>query len=377
MKKILVIEDEKFVRENVIELLKAEGFQPIEALNGLIGLEMARQSRPDLIICDIIMPELDGYGVLTALRADPCTRTIPFIFLTALQDHADRRQGMQLGADDYLTKPFTRIELLEAIAARLTRQAAIKQSSEQKLDDLRLSIAHSLPHELLTPLHIILMSSEFLIDDAANMEAAQVQKMAQRIHTTGLRLHHLIQNFLVYTELELIASDPQKVKALQNGEVCNSRLVILEMVQQKARQAGRFEDLIVHLQDVVVPMDDDKLGKMIEELVDNAFKYSPPGTPVRVTSTVETRDGQPTRQFSAVQAGEHCVVRITNSGHGLTTDQIATLGAYMQIGRKLNEQQGSGLGFSIARRLVELHGGELTVESVPNQQTTVTIRLPA
>ena len=140
MTKILVIEDEQGVRENLLEILEAENFDTIGAENGHVGITWAWEHRPDLIICDVMMPELDGYEVLKLLRQDPVTETIPFIFLTAKADKADLRQGMELGADDYLTKPFTMAELLGAIASRLKRQASIARQSEQKLEALRTSI---------------------------------------------------------------------------------------------------------------------------------------------------------------------------------------------------------------------------------------------
>ena len=127
MAKILVIEDEESVRDNLLELLEAEDFETVAAANGRIGLELVISENPDLILCDMMMPEIDGYGVLATLRQDPLTATIPFIFLTAKSSRSDFRQGMNLGADDYLTKPFTRAELLSAIAGRLNKQATWKK----------------------------------------------------------------------------------------------------------------------------------------------------------------------------------------------------------------------------------------------------------
>lgn len=127
MKKILVIEDEKPVLTNIIEILESGGFSAIGAENGEIGVQLATQEIPDLIICDIMMPVLDGYGVLTKLRSQPLTEIIPFIFLTAKADKSDLRQGMNLGADDYIAKPFRRRELLEAVNTRLEKQAAVMQ----------------------------------------------------------------------------------------------------------------------------------------------------------------------------------------------------------------------------------------------------------
>lgn len=127
MSKILVIEDDATVRTLILKLLKAEGFEVISGENGRTGIQMAQAHEPDLIICDVMMPELNGYEVLEHLRRDPATARIPFVFLSAKADRTDLRQGMDLGADDYLTKPFRRAELLGAISARLNKQATITQ----------------------------------------------------------------------------------------------------------------------------------------------------------------------------------------------------------------------------------------------------------
>jgi EAL domain-containing protein (putative c-di-GMP-specific phosphodiesterase class I)/FixJ family two-component response regulator len=127
MKKILVIEDEQIIRENILKLLKAEGFDVTGAENGAQGLNAAVSNLPDVIICDVMMPELDGYGVLMALRSNPVTATLPFVFLTGKAERSEMRQGMELGADDYLTKPFTKAELVGAISSRLKKQEAVAE----------------------------------------------------------------------------------------------------------------------------------------------------------------------------------------------------------------------------------------------------------
>ena len=121
MKRILVIEDEPEMRRNITTVLRLEKFNPLAAENGRVGVELARRERPDLILCDIMMPDLDGHGVLAELRADKDTASIPFIFLTAKGEKADIRSGMNLGADDYLTKPVPKADLLAAIRMRLER----------------------------------------------------------------------------------------------------------------------------------------------------------------------------------------------------------------------------------------------------------------
>lgn len=150
MKKVLFIEDDTVVRENTAELLELADYEVITASNGKSGVAIAKQEKPDIVICDIMMPEMDGYGVLGELSKDPQTQHIPFIFLSAKTEHKDIRKGMDLGADDYLTKPFEEEELISAIESRLAKVAILNkmrenkdaepQSKEQKigsLDDLR------------------------------------------------------------------------------------------------------------------------------------------------------------------------------------------------------------------------------------------------
>jgi DNA-binding NarL/FixJ family response regulator len=120
--RILVIEDEARMRANLVTILRMEGFESMDAPDGAAGVEVAKRLLPDMILCDISMPKMDGHGVLEALRADPATARIPFIFLTARGDKVDVRAGMNLGADDYLVKPVEIDELLAAITARLERR---------------------------------------------------------------------------------------------------------------------------------------------------------------------------------------------------------------------------------------------------------------
>lgn len=138
MTKVLIIEDEEHIRENIALALTYQGFTTLEAANGIVGVEVAQQDIPDLIICDIMMPELDGYEVLRQLQLDPATATIPFIFSTALADRQSVRYGMQLGADDYLTKPFTNEELLASIRTRLNKHQTASDTY-QKLDNANIT----------------------------------------------------------------------------------------------------------------------------------------------------------------------------------------------------------------------------------------------
>jgi len=161
---ILVIDDDDSIRSIVAAFLRAADYTAIEAANGAIGVDLAKQHRPDLIVCDVQMPELDGYSVLTELRKIPETATIPFIFLTGKGEMSDLRQGMGLGADDYLTKPFKRTDLLKAVGTRLAKQEAIQQRFNQELKQAEEKLNHFMRYDSLTNLPNRLMLRERISD---------------------------------------------------------------------------------------------------------------------------------------------------------------------------------------------------------------------
>ncbi|MFM2296123.1 MAG: hypothetical protein RLZZ350_2536, partial [Verrucomicrobiota bacterium] len=176
MKKILIIEDEPAMRSNLRDILELENFSPLTAANGREGIAVAKEKLPDLILCDVMMPELDGHAVLAALRADARTAKIPFIFLTAKGEHADIRTGMNLGADDYLVKPTKVDDLLEAIAARLERAQqrngfSADFSSATPLEKLGLS-----PREAEILLWVAQGKSNYETSVILNISAATVKK---------------------------------------------------------------------------------------------------------------------------------------------------------------------------------------------------------
>ena len=175
------------------------------------------------------------------------------------------------------------------------------------------------------------------------------------------RLNRLVMNYLLYAELEIAMTDQEKVQALRQSRTDDAGAVIERAGFQKAKAAGREADLKLELEPAAPRIAPSHLEKIVEELLDNAFKYSKAGTPVHVTS------GPDLNGFA---------LSVTDHGRGMTAAQIADIGAYVQFERKLHEQQGSGLGLAIARRLAEVYGGDLTLESTPGQQTTVRVTLP-
>ncbi len=359
MKQILIIEDNEQILEALQEILSLKNFDVLTAQNGLVGVSLAKKERPDLILCDVTMPELDGFGVIKILRQNSLTATIPIIFLTARAAREDIREGMDLGADDYLSKPFSVPQLLRAISTRIEKQEVINKESSAKLDDLRRNIAAFLPHELLTPLHGIMGTSELILDYHESMGPSELVESLRCIQDSGQRLNRLIRNFIMFSELEAIASEAQSLRDV--SEPIDVEAIIGFTAQTCAFKANRVEDLELDLEDALIQISSQHLTKAVEEIVGNAFKFSLSGDPVEIFTKID-------EQFFRLYIVDH--------GRGMTIAQIANIGAYMQFDRKYYEQQGNGLGLIISKRIVELYGGELSVESMIGKQTSVCIKFP-
>jgi signal transduction histidine kinase len=361
MKKILVIDDEEWLREMIQLALRQKGYEVIEAENGEVGIEKAQKFLPDLILCDVNMGKVDGYLTLSSLRNLPATAAIPFILMTGLADNAGMRHGMELGADDYLPKPFTIEALYAAVDTRLKKAQALRDEAEKKMADLRGNISMMLPHELRTPLNGILAYGEILTNDAETLQPAEIAEMGQIIHESGKRLERLIENFLIFSQIEVLGSDPQRASALRKKQTLSARKIVETRASQQAEAAARKNDLQMDLADKPVGISEEYLTKIVDELTHNAFKFSKAGTPI---------------QISLFPDASTLTMSVSDHGRGLQTEHLRKVGAYMQFDRKQHEQQGLGLGLIISKRLTELHGGSLSIQSDAGVGTTVVVKLP-
>lgn len=361
MKKILVIDDEDFLRDMVRMALVERGYEVVEAADGATGIELARRELPDLILCDVRMERVDGYLTLSSLREEASTASIPVILMTGMVDQAGMRHGMELGADDYLPKPFTLDGLYAAVEARLKKAQTARDEAEQKMARLRDNISLMLPHEMRTPLNGILSFAELLEVSADSLPPEEIADMGRTIKESGQRLQRLIDNFLAYVQLEIAAADPAQTEALRGAVTTNAGELVRFEAQGAAEAAGRSADLQLAVANVSAPMSAGNLLRLVQEIVGNALKFSPSGTPVVVSLSVT--DGRVT-------------LRVADRGCGFTPEQVANIGAYIQFGRKTNEQQGAGLGLVIAKRISELHGGGMTITSDADAGTVVQVSLP-
>ena len=359
-RRILVIDDNEALREEIAGVLEAEGFVVETASNGRVGVERMRKQRPDLVICDLVMPDMDGYETLQAVRGDPDTEALPFLMLTAREEREQMRYGMELGADDYITKPFKVGDLLRAVQAAFAKIARLERRSETRLERLREQVAMALPHELRTPLSCIMGYAEMLADVDRAASASDVHELARQIVGAGERLNRMSENALLYIQLELLGSGRGSVREHVATRTRLDELVAWQ-APPKAAMHGREADLVLDLHPASAPVGAAYVGKIVDELVDNACRFSDPGTPVRVATLVD---------------GSHAVLRVNDTGPGMSAEQMASVGGFVQFERSLREQQGLGLGLSIASRIAKLWNGTLSIASTPGAGTTVTVSLP-
>ncbi len=364
MKKILVIDDADFILESTAALLKFEGYEVFTASDGALGVKAAYQVKPDLVLCDISMPEMDGYEVLTNLRASKEMATVPFIFLTAFTEKQNMRTGMEKGADDYLIKPYTREELIAAIEAQWKKHKNIEQRVQEKVEEVGKSINYALPHEFRTVLNQVVGSARYLGHNAKDVEPEEIIELADDIVSSTKRLMRITENFLVYIRIESLAANQDKRRQLRQARTDEPAAMLVDVATMIASKFERYEDIDIvgTVEDISIEMSSDSFHKIIDELLDNAFKFSEVGTKV----TLEV--GYDDRKLS---------LSIHDQGRGMSADQIANIGAYRQFERQMYEQQGVGLGLVIAKRLIELHDGDFEIVSEDGNGTTVTFTIPA
>lgn len=362
MTRILVIEDEAPIRDSIVDILEYAGYDVVSASNGINGLALAQSQSPDLILCDIMLPGLDGYGVKLALNEEPLASARPFIFLTARSAREDMRQGMAMGADDFLIKPFTSRELLESVAARLHRHQQIASSGTADMEHIREYINLTLPHELRTPLTGILGYLTMLRDGLDTLDVSAQRGMIDQVEQSALRLHRLIERYMAYAQLRLIAQTPELIESLRElgGDVPLS-LVLRQIAEIHAEQAERQADLELDLEPGSAAIVSEHFERLASALLENAFKFSEPGTAVRVVGRAH---------------GTGYTFDVSDHGRGMTAEQIARVGPNIQFERRFYEQQGVGLGLATAQQIVQIYGGQMDVLSTPGAGTTVRANLP-
>jgi two-component system, sensor histidine kinase and response regulator len=368
MMNILVIEDDTNLRDVIIEWLTLEGYEAFGTGDGVEGINMAFRNLPDLIVCDITMPSLDGHGVLFDLRSNPATLDTPFIFLTARASHEDIRKGMELGADDYITKPFTRLELLQAIQARLERKALQAQHYQQQLGQWQEAFNHEreqrllksklvamFSHDFRNPLSVIMWSINILRNYPDRLDEPRRQKHLKRADASVRELFNMLDDMLVVSQIEA-ANFKFSPELLNVGEFLQQLVEGFQLIHSETHSLV-FKN---YCADSV--MTDTRLLRQIAgNLISNAIKYSP-------------HDGEV--QVLLDNHEQHLHLIVQDQGIGIPEEDQALLFTTFQRASNVGKVHGTGLGLAIVKQAVDLHGGDISLESKMGLGTTVTVRIP-
>lgn len=382
---ILVVDDEPDNFDVIEAFLSDRDYQLHYAWNGLEALKSLHVFQPDVILLDVMMPELDGITTCQKIKAMPEWKSVPIIMVTALSDKEDLARCIQAGADDFISKPVNSTELRARVQSMLRirqQYQSIQELSQLQertidilqgsLDELRGSLSMSLPHELNTPLNGIFGVLGILIEEHEDMDHEEIAELLQLAKTSTMRLERVSRRYLNYIQLvrdsslKLVSNSSMVAQVASTTpeialETIDSAEWIANASASQTNLVKRSADLVLDLSTAQLSMSIKHLQTIVEELLDNAIKFSQAGTPI----TIKTEPMDSWLYLS-----------ITNQGRGMTELQIAQIGAFIQFERRSYEQQGLGLGLAIVQKLIDRYGGSLLIQSVVDQETTVTAKLP-
>jgi len=339
---ILIIEDEPAHRDMLRILLEFHGHKVLTAADGREGIALASHG-PEMVFSEVGLPDMGGFEVITAIRQLPRCGDIPFIFLTARTNRDDQRRGMSAGADDYIAKPFSSKDIIDAINARIRRQHPLRERVEQLVAERRRAASAEWSHELMTPLNGVLGGLALIEAEADTINPRELKGLVAMMRTAAERQFALSRKLVLYFELEgLKATVPITSFSCVAGDS-------ITMAAERAAEASRREkDLTVTCDPGNLLLFESHLIGAVEEVVRNAFKFSLEGQSVTVAGT---------RRSARYE------ITVTDHGHGMTDEQMADVAPFRQFNRELRHQQGLGLGLTIARSVAELAGGRLTLST--------------
>lgn len=354
MKTILVVEDNHEIREEISEIFEMENYTVLQAKDGLEGFVCAYENLPDLIISDIMMPVTDGYGMYRKLKNNSLTEKIPIIFLSALNTNKDIRKGMNLGADDYLTKPVSANDLIDAAHSKIEKSNQYKKQYE----DLKVKLLDILHHELRTPLNGIVGFSDYLKDRINDLESNEVEEILTNICSSGKRLYELAEKYLLFAELKFIAEDIDQKRRLRMCEYINTSEEVYNLLNEMDIEENRKDDIDLDMTYAELKIDKKLFRRLMKELITNALKFSEPGKKISISSDSNN---------------ERLKIRVKNYGLGMKLEQIRSIDDFMQFNKKTLAQNGSGIGLSIVKMISKIYDADFNIVSWYGENLTAKI----
>lgn len=359
---VLVVDDNPLIVNVLTSLLSADGLRVYSSPNGEEALELVNDKSVDVIICDVMMPKMDGYSFHEKIRCRPELAHIPFVFLSSLSESSDVMHGKEIGVDDYLAKPFDPRHLLAVVRGKVLRSRTLRRLSEERYEAYRRKIIHTLSHEFRTPLVAINTGTELLMEQKERFDAKKAKDLLEAIQRGGQRLEHLVNDFMVL----------QQIEAGIAKRVCESRKSKVEIsswlddyvsgIKDELASQGVSISFTAINSDVLVDICVVQIEDILNRLVANSVKFSSEQKVIEVLLRTEC---------------DLVVVEVRDRGIGIDPDKLhEAIDIFGQIDRDRLEQQGGGLGLAIANRYAGLHGGRLEFERRVDGGSIVALVLP-
>lgn len=359
---VLVVDDNPLILNIIKSLLGSVDYQVHTAGDGKEALSVLDSKNVDLIVCDVMMPTMDGYQLHEAVRSRGEMAHIPFVFLTALGDAVDVSYGKELGADDYLVKPFNPKDLLAVVKGKVARSKSLQTVAQQRFEAYRKRVVHVLSHEFRTPLVAINTGAEILIDHKDKLDPTKISTLLDAIQRGGRRLERIVSDFMVLQQIE--AGISQRMFETRRG-ISNLNSIASQFVDtvKDDLEGEGFRIFFSPTEaECWVEVYEPHIFDILERLVSNARKFK--SRDLIIELKVQKRDSEG-------------VIQVSDRGIGMDVTKIQeALDLFGQLDRDKFEQQGGGVGLAIASRYAQINRGALSFESSPEQGTTVYISLP-
>ena len=355
---ILVVDDNQTLNSTLCEVLQANGYVVQSASNGSEALKMLTQNLPDLVVSDLVMPEMDGHALLNRIRGNPKTRHVPVIFLTGHDTPEQRRRVKDSGVVDYLTKPLNEGDLLHTVRAVLKRHADQEADFYHRVEEVRNQILGLVQHEFRTPLTFVMGYAEYLQDAVRqDLPREEIQNSVDAILEGSRRLHHLVESFLLLANLSREALPADEIYPLDPAALWRE---CLNEVRDTIEESNITIKVSEPFDPVVVFGVMDLLREALSRLLDNAIRYR--------------RPGERTIWLATVAKPGYVGWMVRDEGVGIAPALRAQLSApFVRLHQRQADGHGIGLGLTLVRRVAELHNGYLDIQSEEGVGSTFTL----
>lgn len=360
---VLIVDD---VVSNVLllkTLLKNEKYKVLTANNGRVCLEVCKESHPDLILLDVMMPDLNGYDTATIMKKDPDLKDIPIIFLTALNSPSDLVKGFQVGANDFLTKPFNKEELLMRVSHQISLVAA-KRIIEKQNEELRHTIANRdkmysvIAHDLRSPMASIRMVLGLVVQSISpETIGAELYSLIDQANKESEETHDLLDNLLKWTK----SQTGRMVVAYQDFEVCDVIIGVVDIFKMVAETKKITLNYTQGEKRHKVHADKDMLNTVVRNFMSNAIKFSNEGSTIDIFVTEQEK---------------FVKISVRDYGVGISPDRVKTIFHSGSTTYGTNNEEGSGLGLQLCQDFAIKNGGNVEVESVEGEGSTFSVLIP-